>query len=107
MNKTVPDNISVLLVEDNDDDAELTLRVFRQYHFANHIHVVRDGEEVHAGLNRRNLHVAVDVADHAQAHAAEATRGIDGVAHRRRSRRHQLRSEGRTEWSGTSHDCAE
>jgi len=45
MNKTVPDNISVLLVEDNDDDAELTLRVFRQYHFANHIHVVRDGAE--------------------------------------------------------------
>jgi len=33
------------LVEDNDDDAELTLRVFRQYHFANHIHVVRDGAE--------------------------------------------------------------
>jgi len=45
MNRTVPDNISVLLVEDNDDDAELTLRVFRQYHFANHIHVVRDGAE--------------------------------------------------------------
>jgi len=45
MNRTVPDNISVLLVEDNEDDAELTLRVFRQYHFANHIHVVRDGEE--------------------------------------------------------------
>ena len=45
MNKTVPDSISVLLVEDNESDAELTLRVFRQYHFANHIHVVRDGAE--------------------------------------------------------------
>jgi two-component system response regulator len=45
MNRTVPDNISVLLVEDNEEDAELTLRVFRQYHFANHIHVVRDGAE--------------------------------------------------------------
>jgi two-component system, response regulator len=45
MNKTVPDNISVLLVEDNADDAELTMRVFRQYHFANHIHVVQDGAE--------------------------------------------------------------
>jgi len=42
---TPPDKISVLLVEDNEDDAELTLRVFRQYHFANHIHVVRDGAE--------------------------------------------------------------
>ena len=45
MNRTVPDNISVLLVEDNEEDAELTLRVFRQYHFANHIHVARDGAE--------------------------------------------------------------
>lgn len=45
MNKTVPDTISVLLVEDNEEDAELTLRVFRQYHFANHIHVARDGAE--------------------------------------------------------------
>ncbi len=45
MTMKVPENISVLLVEDNDDDAELTLRVFRQYHLANHIHVVRDGAE--------------------------------------------------------------
>jgi two-component system, response regulator len=45
MNMTPPDNISVLLVEDNDEDVELTLRVFRQYHLANHIHVVRDGAE--------------------------------------------------------------
>lgn len=42
---TVPEHISVLLVEDNENDAELTLRVFRQYHLANHIHVVRDGAE--------------------------------------------------------------
>lgn len=42
---TVPEHISVLLVEDNEDDIELTLRVFRQYHLANHIHVVRDGAE--------------------------------------------------------------
>jgi two-component system response regulator len=45
MNMTVPDNVSVLLVEDNEDDIELTLRVFRQYHLANHLHVVRDGAE--------------------------------------------------------------
>jgi two-component system, response regulator len=45
MNTTVPDDISVLLVEDNEEDVELTLRVFRQYHLANHIHVVRDGAE--------------------------------------------------------------
>ena len=40
-----PEHISVLLVEDNEDDVELTLRVFGQYHLANHIHVVRDGAE--------------------------------------------------------------
>lgn len=42
---TTPEHISVLLVEDNEEDIELTLRVFRQYHLANHIHVVRDGAE--------------------------------------------------------------
>ncbi|MDK2745430.1 MAG: response regulator [Nitrospira sp.] len=41
----VPEDISVLLVEDNEDDVELTIRVFQQYHLANHIHVVRDGAE--------------------------------------------------------------
>lgn len=45
MNTTGPEYISVLLVEDNPDDVELTLRVFDQYHLANHIHVVRDGAE--------------------------------------------------------------
>jgi two-component system response regulator len=41
----VPEYISVLLVEDNPDDVEMTLRVFNQYHLANHVHVVRDGAE--------------------------------------------------------------
>lgn len=45
MNTNKPEYISVLLVEDNPDDVELTLRVFEQYHLANHIHVVRDGAE--------------------------------------------------------------
>ena len=35
----------ILLVEDNPEDAEITLRAFRKYHLANNIHVVRDGEE--------------------------------------------------------------
>ena len=35
----------ILLVEDNPEDAEITLRAFRKYHLANKIHVVRDGEE--------------------------------------------------------------
>ncbi|HEU4685350.1 MAG TPA: response regulator [Nitrospira sp.] len=35
----------ILLVEDNPEDVELTLRAFRKYHLANGIHVARDGEE--------------------------------------------------------------
>ena len=35
----------ILLVEDNPDDADLTLRAFRRSHVMNAIHVVRDGIE--------------------------------------------------------------
>ena len=50
--------IEILLVEDNNDDVELTLHALRKEKLANSIHVVRDGEEaldflfcngVHAG----------------------------------------------------------
>ena len=40
-----PKDIRILLVEDNPDDIELTLRVFRKYHIVNQIIVARDGEE--------------------------------------------------------------
>lgn len=36
---------SLLLVEDNPDDAELTIRAFRKNHILNQIHVARDGVE--------------------------------------------------------------
>lgn len=35
----------ILLIEDNPEDVEITLRAFRKNHIANRIHVVRDGEE--------------------------------------------------------------
>ena len=35
----------ILLIEDNPEDVEITLRAFQKYHLANKIHVVRDGEE--------------------------------------------------------------
>jgi CheY-like chemotaxis protein len=38
-------DIRILLVEDNPDDVELTLRAFKKYNLANEITVARDGEE--------------------------------------------------------------
>jgi len=38
-------DVEILLVEDNPNDVELTLRAFRQSKLANQIHVARDGEE--------------------------------------------------------------
>jgi two-component system response regulator len=35
----------ILLIEDNPEDVEITLRAFHKHHIANRIHVVRDGEE--------------------------------------------------------------
>jgi two-component system response regulator len=37
--------IEILLVEDNPEDVELTLRAFRKNNLSNKIHVARDGEE--------------------------------------------------------------
>jgi CheY-like chemotaxis protein len=37
--------IEILLVEDNDEDVELTLHALRKENLANHIHIARDGEE--------------------------------------------------------------
>ena len=37
--------IEILLVEDNQDDVELTLHALHKENLANHIHVARDGEE--------------------------------------------------------------
>ncbi|MBW2649360.1 MAG: response regulator [Deltaproteobacteria bacterium] len=37
--------IDILLVEDNEDHAELTLRALKNNHLINDIHVVKDGQE--------------------------------------------------------------
>ncbi len=37
--------IDILLVEDNPNDVELTIRGFSKYNFGNNIKIVRDGEE--------------------------------------------------------------
>jgi two-component system, response regulator len=37
--------VDILLVEDDPNDVELTLQAFKEYRFANLVHVVRDGAE--------------------------------------------------------------
>ena len=39
------DGMEILLIEDNPEDVEITLRAFQKYHVSNKVHVVRDGEE--------------------------------------------------------------
>ena len=43
----------ILLVEDNANDVELTLSALGEYHFANEVDVVRDGEEALEYLFKR------------------------------------------------------
>jgi two-component system, response regulator len=40
-----PTGVEILLVEDNANDAELTLRALKQRNLANQVHVCRDGAE--------------------------------------------------------------
>lgn len=47
---------SVLLVEDNDDDVQLTLRAFQKHKLANDIHVATDGVEALDFLFARGAH---------------------------------------------------
>ena len=49
--------IEILLVEDNNDDLELTLRALRRENLANNIHVARDGEEALEFLFCNGAHV--------------------------------------------------
>jgi two-component system response regulator len=37
--------MDILLIEDNAQDVEITLRAFQKHHIAGKVHVVRDGEE--------------------------------------------------------------
>lgn len=46
----------ILLVEDNANDAELTLTALAENNFANEVDVVRDGEEALDYLYRRGTH---------------------------------------------------
>ncbi len=47
------ENLPILLVEDNPQDVELTLRAFRKRKLSNPVHVARDGEEALDYIHRR------------------------------------------------------
>lgn len=42
--------VEILLVEDNENDVELTLRALSKHNLANRVHVVRDGAEALAAI---------------------------------------------------------
>ena len=54
--------VEILLVEDNPDDEELTLRALRENRLANSIHVVRDGEEALEFLSCTGRYAALEPA---------------------------------------------
>ncbi len=47
---------TILLVEDNANDAELTLTAFREHHLLNDVVVIRDGAQALDYLYKRNAH---------------------------------------------------
>mgnify|MGYP001589476577 CR=1 FL=1 len=51
-------NKTILLVEDNPDDVELTLRAFRQNNILNEVDVARDGQEALDYLFSEGAHAA-------------------------------------------------
>lgn len=53
--------VEILLVEDNAEDAEMTMRALRKRNLANHLHWVKDGEEALEYLFRTGRYAGRDV----------------------------------------------
>jgi len=87
-----PDQIDILLVEDNPADEELTVHELKENNLANRLHVVRDGEEALDFLFCREAY-----ADRSFAHAPRLVLldlklpKVDGIEVLR-----QLKGDGRT-----------
>ena len=52
-----PNEVEILLVEDNPDDLEMTLRVLRKMNLANRIQIARDGAEALDFIFCRGPHI--------------------------------------------------
>src|SRR5437867_8001589 len=57
-----PSEVEILLVEDNPDDAELTLRALKRHNLANRVKHVKDGAEALAFLFGTDDYQGRDVA---------------------------------------------
>ena len=56
-------SVDILLVEDNPNDAELTLHAFRKHKLTNRIHLVRDGAEALEFVFGTGAYASRDIAD--------------------------------------------
>jgi CheY-like chemotaxis protein len=63
--KKMPDRkeVQILLVEDNPNDVELTLRALKKHNLANKVHVARDGVEALDYIFASGDHAGENVAD--------------------------------------------
>lgn len=62
MNKT--NEIEILLVEDNPNDVELTLRALKKHNLANKVHVIKDGAEALEYIFANGSYAHRKVEDH-------------------------------------------
>ena len=60
----VDGGVDILLVEDNPDDEQLTLRAFAKHHLTNKIHVVRDGQEALDYIFCKGRYADRQISDH-------------------------------------------
>jgi CheY-like chemotaxis protein len=60
----VEGGVDILMVEDNPDDEQLTLRALGKHHLANKIHVVRDGQEALDYVFCKGKYAERQITDH-------------------------------------------
>jgi len=60
----VDGGVDILMVEDNPDDEQLTLRAFAKHHLTNKIQVVRDGQEALDYIFCKGRYADRQISDH-------------------------------------------
>jgi two-component system response regulator len=62
--KMVTNEVEILLVEDNPNDVELTLRALKKHNLTNKVHVVRDGAEALEYISATGVYAGRDINHH-------------------------------------------